>query len=189
MKKIIIAILLIHSSICLKAQNCDVKFWNHIDCIYDLKEVGFDVDTINSTMNAKHHYHSFSGTAKEGCWDIDVDTTIANFNCGICGYSDTNIYNFYFLPLSSKIYKSFSINNGTNTGKKMFDWNDIIYYKRNVVGFSIPEDPYCCTTTIPAACSSCNCGVGMVNWKAKEFALIPARGIYWENNCPENENN
>ena len=188
MKKIIILILAIHSSIFLKAQNCIVKFWNHIDCTYGLKEVGFDVDTLTSIVNIKHHYHSFSGNVKEGCWGVDGDTTLASFNCGVCGSSDTDIFNFYFFPLTSKTYKSFSINNGTSTGIKMYDWNDIINYKF-ITGLSIPEDPYCCTSTIPAACSPCNCGVGMVHWKEKEVALLPAWGIYWENNCPVFDNN
>ena len=190
MKKIIILTLLMHSSIFLKAQNCEVKFWNHVDCKYNFKEVGFDVDTLNSILIGKHHYHSFTpGAIFYGCWGIDADTQVANFICGICGYSDTNILNAYFFPLTSKTYKSFSINNGTSTGIKMYDWNDIIHYKQNVVGFPIPDDPYCCTSTIPAACSPCNCGVGMVHWKEKEIALIPAWGIYWENNCPVYDNN
>ncbi len=184
MKKRLVLFLVICLAKFSNAQTCTVKYWNHIDCQYGFGNIGFYVDTINSQMLAKDHYHSFSpGAQLYGCWGLDADTQDANFNCGSCGSSDTDIFNLYFLPLSSHTYKYFSIGNGSGSGKKMFDWNDIINYKRDVK-LSIPDEPYCCTVTIPAACSSCNCGVAMVDWKEKEVALLPAWGIYWENNCP-----
>ena len=110
MKKIIILTLLMHSSIFLKAQNCIVKFWNHIDCTYGLIEIGFDVDTLNSVLYGKNHYHPFSGSVPNGCWGDHADTTVASYPCGSCGEGDTDIFNAYSFPLTSKTYKSFSIN-------------------------------------------------------------------------------
>jgi len=191
MKKFLILLLLIHGTNCLRAQfpTCYVKFWNHIDCGFNLIEIGFDVDTLNSVLYGKNHYHPFSGSVPNGCWGDHADTTVASYPCGSCGEGDTDIFNAFSFPLTSKTYKSFSINFGTSSVRKMFDWNDIINYKKYVYGFPIPDDPYCCTSTIPAACSSCNCGVGMVHWKEKKVALLPAWGIYWENNCPVISNN
>ena len=166
---------------------CPSKFWSHIDCLYEFKMNGYYIDSINSSIPTKQHFHQFWYSSDwYGCWDIPADTTFAIYGCGHCGFTDSAIATSHNLPYDSKIYKFLSINTGalTGMGHVLFDYEDIINYKfihSNTL--FIPDNPYCCSSNPAGDCQTCNCGVGRVIWQLSKFAVIPARGPNWNQNC------
>ena len=168
---------------------CPSKFWSHIDCLFEFKMNGFYVDSINSSIPTKQHFHQFMYSSDwYGCWDIPADTTFATYGCGYCGYTDSAILSGMNLLDTLLISKFFSINTGSLTGMGhiLFDYRDIVNY-HNKFGYSmfIPDLPYCCSTNLPEDCQTCNCGVEMVDWENSKFAVLPARGPYWNSQCEQ----
>jgi hypothetical protein len=191
-KIVVFLYLLIGMNMRLNAQGhgttpCPSKFWSHIDCLYEFKMNGYYIDSINSSIPTKQHFHPFMYSSDwYGCWDIPADTTFATYGCGYCGFSDSAIFSSLNLPSTSQIYKFFSINTGapTGMGHMLFHYEDIEWYHdlHNRTLF-IPDIPYCCSSNLPEDCQTCNCGVGFVDWEKSRFAVFPARGPYWNNNC------
>jgi len=163
---------------------CPSKFWSHVDCVFELKRIGYSIDTVTTTTANKQHFHDLSEFSLNSCWDIDADSINVMFGCTVCGYSDPSIINYFNFPNGSKIYKYFTIANGTSLGHLVYDWYDIIRYNDTHKGsIYIPSAPYCCSSNPPEACQTCNCGVGDVNWEISRFGLIPARGQEWHGSC------
>ena len=172
----------------IKAQNtaCPSKFFHHLDCIYQLADIGYHVDTLHSLLPGKFHTHALNLLLETmSCWDITVDTLFTIYSCGYCGYSDPKILDSSFLPNTSKIYKFFSIYK-VSSKHVLFHYEDLILYNNEHQGsLPIPDKPYCCTSNPPEDCQTCNCGVGFVDWEAKRFGVIPARGNHWNQQCEQ----
>ena len=173
----------------MQYDTCKPHFDNFIDCQYDLKKIGFWIDTIGSTVPGKSHPHDWiqNQILMYGCWyddEFHYDQTIEpTFNCGVCQYTDSAILAEYNLPNNSIIYKFFSIDNNTSSGHVLFDYEDCGDYENYFSIFSL-DFPYCCDPSVsPFDCSTCNCAVGLVDWVANNIAAKPARGIYWNNTC------
>jgi len=190
-KIVVFLYLLIGMNMRLNAQGhgttpCPSKFWSHIDCLYEFRMNGFYVDSINSSIPTKQHFHQFWYSSEwYGCWDINADTTFATYGCGYCGFSDSAILSSLNLPDTLLISKFFSINTGslTGMGHVLFDYRDILKYKIRYNHLFISDLPYCCSSNLPADCQTCNCGVGMVDWENSKFAVCPAIGPYWKGLC------